>query len=266
MKKFFIIVFWIIAFLYVSTCILVFVYQKDMMFLPSREMRSTPKDANLKEVSIVTSDAIILNGWFIDNKSDKTIIFFHGNGGNISYNQERITLFQSLGVNALMIDYRGYWKSEWKIQKENDIYTDGESAYNYVINYGTKPENIVIWGQSLGGAIAINTAQNKPILWTIIESTFTSLDEKSAELYWFLPTRLMLQFHFKNNEKIRNITSPVLVIHSSEDEMFDVKNGKKLFEIANNPKEFIQTKWSHNGGFSKSYEMYKENLEKFLKK
>lgn len=78
------------------------------MFLPSREMRSTPKDANLKEVSIVTSDTIILNGWFIDNKSDKTIIFFHGNGGNISYNQERITLFQSLGVNALMIDYRGY--------------------------------------------------------------------------------------------------------------------------------------------------------------
>ena len=265
MKKFFIIVFGIIAFLYVSTCILVFVYQKNLILFPSQKIRSLPADTNLQEITIVTSDNIRLNAWYIDNKSNTTIIFFHGNGGNIYNNQERITLFQSLWVNALMIDYRGYGKSEGEIMKEIDIYMDGESAYNYVVQRGTKPENIVIWGQSLGGAIAINTAQNKPILWTIIESTFTSLDEKSAELYWFLPTRLMLQFHFKNNEKIKNITSPVLVIHSSDDEMFDIKNGKKLFDTVKGTKEFLKTNGSHNGWFSQSYPLYKENLEKFLK-
>lgn len=265
MKKFFIWVVLGILVFYIATCVVVFAYQKDLIFLPSQKIRSFPGDTNLKEVTIVTGDNTRLNAWYIDNKSQKTIIFFHGNGGNIYYNQERITLFQSLGVNALMLDYRGYGKSEWKIQKEDDIYQDAESAYKYILELGTKPENIIIWGQSLGGAIAIHTAQNKPIFGTIIESTFTSLDEKSRELYWFLPTQILLQFHFNSIEKIKNISSPVLVIHSEDDEMFDIKNGKKLFDTVKGTKEFLKTNGSHNGWFSQSYPLYKENLEKFLK-
>lgn len=88
--------FGIIAFLYVSTCILVFVYQKNLILFPSQKIRSLPADTNLQEITIVTSDNIRLNAWYIDNKSNTTIIFFHGNGGNIYNNQERITLFQSL--------------------------------------------------------------------------------------------------------------------------------------------------------------------------
>ncbi len=130
-----------------------------MIFFPSREIRSLPRDTNLKEVSIHTQDGIFLNGWFIDNKSDKTIIFFHGNGGNISYNQERITAFNTLGYNALMFDYRGYGKSDGSIVREDDLYIDGEAAYKYVLSRGTRSENIIFWGQSLGGAVAIHTAQ-----------------------------------------------------------------------------------------------------------
>lgn len=265
MKKFFIIVFWIIAFLYASTCIFVFVYQKDLILFPSQKIWSLPADKNLEEVTIVTSDNIRLNAWYIDNKSNTTIIFFHGNGGNIYNNQERITLFQSLWVNALMFDYRGYGKSEGNIEKESDIYTDGESAYNYVVQRGTKPEKIIIWGQSLGGAVAMHTAQWKPIKRTIIESTFTSMDEIAAETYPFLPTSLMLRFHFDNLSKIADIHSPILIIHSSDDEILGIENSKRLFEKANNPKEFLGTRGSHNGGFSQSYTLYKENLEKFLK-
>lgn len=149
----------ILGFLYISLCIFVFFSQKDMIFFPSHTMRSFPQDTNLKEVSIHTQDGILLNGWFIDNKSDKTIIFFHGNGGNISYNQERITAFNALGYNALMFDYRGYGKSDGSIIREDDLYLDGEAAYQYILSRGTKPENIILWGQSLGGAIAIHTAE-----------------------------------------------------------------------------------------------------------
>jgi hypothetical protein len=106
MLKFFIRFLGVIVLLYVTLCGFVFFSQRDLIFFPSREIRSFPRDTNLKEVTLKTQDGINLNAWFIDNQSDKTIIFFHGNGGNIYSNQERITFFQSLGVNALMFDYR----------------------------------------------------------------------------------------------------------------------------------------------------------------
>lgn len=267
MKKFLFIILWIVIFLYISTCVLVYVYQKDLMFFPSREIRSFPRDTNVKEVSIQQkSDDIKLNAWFIDNKSDKTVIFFHGNGGNIYSNQERITAFNTLGVNALMFDYRGYGKSHGSIRKEEDIYRDGEAAYQYVLSQWTKPENIIIWGQSLGGAVAIHTAQWRKISQTIIESTFSSMDSMARDQYWFLPTQLLWQFHFRTIDKITNILSPILVIHSPDDEMIGFHNWKDLYEKANTPKEFLETRGSHNGGFSQSYPLYMEKLEKFLKK
>lgn len=159
MLKFSLKILTILGLLYISLCIFVFFSQKDLIFFPSRTTRSLPRDTNLKEVSFNTQDGVTLNGWFIDNKSDKTIIFFHGNGGNIYSNQERITAFNALGVNALMFDYRGYGKSYGSIKKEENIYKDGEAAYQYILSRGIKPENIIIWGQSLGGAVAIYTAE-----------------------------------------------------------------------------------------------------------
>jgi fermentation-respiration switch protein FrsA (DUF1100 family) len=252
--------------LYVALCGFVFFSQRDLIFFPSREIRSFPRDTNLKEVAIKTQDGINLNAWFVDNKSDKTIIFFHGNGGNIYSNQERITLFQSLGVNALMFDYRGYGKSEGQIHRENDVYLDGEAAYEYILSRGTKPQNIIIWGQSLGNVAAIHVSQWRPLYGTIIESAFVSMDRMASAQYWFIPTHLLLQFHFANIDKVPNILSPTLVIHSREDEMIGIQNGRELFEKLKTPKEFIETHGSHNGGLSQSFVLYKEVLEKFLKR
>ncbi len=266
MLKFSLNIFVILAFLYISLCVFVFFSQKDLIFFPSRTITSLPRDTNLKEISFKTQDGVNLNAWFIDNKSEKTILFFHGNAGNIYSNQERLTLFQALWVNALMFDYRGYGKSEGTIQKEDDIYVDGEAAYQYVLSRGIKPENIIIWGQSLGAAVAIHTAQWKNIARTIIESAFVSMDSMASEQYWFLPTHLMLQFHFRNIEAITNIISPILVIHSRDDEIIAFPNGKTLFENAPSPKQFLETSGSHNGGFSQSYTLYQENIVKFLKK
>ncbi len=251
-------------FVYFLLCIFLFFNQKSLIFFPSKDMDPVPTDSNIQELSFKTQDNIRLNGWFIDNKSKKTVIFFHGNWGNISFNKERIRIFNDLWVNGLLFDYRGYGKSEWIISDETDLYMDGEAAYQYMLSRGSLPENIILWWQSLGGAIAIHTAQSKPVFKTIIESTFVSMDRMAADNYWFFPTHLLLRFHFNNFGKVQNILSPILVIHSSEDELINIQNGIELFQKIKNTKEFLKTTGSHNWWFSESYTLYKVYLQKFL--
>jgi len=255
----------IIVFIYIIFCFIVFFIQENLIFFPSNESFIVPKKTNIEEISINTEDNVKLNAWFIDNKSDKFVIFFHGNGGNIFYNQERIKIFNELHLNAILFDYRGYGKSDGKIQKEDDLYKDADAVYNYLINKNINSKNIILWGQSLGGAIAINLAQNKDIYGAIIESTFYSMNEMANKQYWFLPTKILLKYHFKNNEKISNISSPILIIHSINDEMINFSNGKRLFDEIKKQKTFLETTGSHNGGFKVSYNLYISEIKKFLK-
>lgn len=250
--------------LYIGLCIAVFFFQKNLIFFPSKKVFIFPKEPNLSEISIKTEDNIRLSAWYLDNKSDKTVLFFHGNGGNIFYNQERLSIFNKLRFNAIMIDYRGYGQSDGSIKNEEDLYKDAYAAYKYLTETGgVHPENIVIWGQSLGAAIAIHLAQNKNISATIVESGFYSMDDMARTTYPFLPTSLLLRFHFPSNERIGNIISPVLVIHSIDDEVIPFSNGQKLFEKAKGRKEFLSTRGSHNGGYEKSYDLYISALKKF---
>ncbi len=250
--------------LYIAFCFFIFFTQKSLIFFPSKELFNISKAINLEEIYIKTEDNIKLNAWFLDNKSDKTVIFFHGNGGNIFYNQERLKIFNELHLNAVIFDYREYGKSEGTIQKEEDLYKDADAVYKYVINKTKKPENIIFWGQSLWWAIAINLAQNKNIYATIIESTFYSMDDMASNIYWFLPTKLLSKFHFRNNEKISSIISPILIIHSINDEMIDFSNWKRLFDKVTNQKRFLETNGSHNGGFQESYDLYFSTISTFL--
>jgi uncharacterized protein len=250
--------------LYICFCIFVFFIQKDLIFFPSKIPFDFPELANLEEVFLKTEDNIKLNAWYIDNKSNKTIIFLHGNGGNIFANQERLRLFNDIGINALMIDYRGYGKSDGNINNEEDLYNDANAAYQYIINKGIDSKNILIWGQSLGGSIAINLAQNKEIYAVIVESSFNSMDEMANDKYWFLPIQLLSRFHFRSDQKLTNIHSPILIIHSINDEMIDIANGQKLFNQANEPKFFLKTRGSHNQGLQESYNLYLSTIKKLL--
>lgn len=250
---------------YILFCILIYFNQEKLIFFPSKVNLSYDKKENTKEVSILTKDNIKLNAWFIDNKSDKTVIFMHWNGWNISYNQERIKIFDELKLNAIMFDYRGYGKSEWKIEKEADIYNDAESIYNYLINKWIKPTNIIIWWQSLGWAVAINLAQNKNVHRIIIESTFYSMYDMVIKQYPFLPIKLLLKYNFRNNDKIMNITSPMLLIHSKEDEIINFSNWENLFNKIKSKKEFLETSWWHNSWFGKSYNLYLATIKTLIK-
>lgn len=249
---------------YIFLCAYVFFNQKSLIFIPSKNVFELPKYENLKEITIQTEDGVKLNAWFLDNKSDKTVLFFHGNAGNLFYNEGKIKLFNDLHLNAIMLDYRGYGKSEGSIEKEEDVYKDAEATYEYVINRGTEPKNIILWGQSLGGAVSIDLAQNKNVYAVVVESTFYSMDSMAHNQYWFLPTSLLGRYHFRSDKKITNIYSPILFIHSKNDEMINFSNSQKLFEKANEPKTFQETKGTHNGGLETSYNLYISAITKLL--
>jgi len=202
---------------YVAFCIFVFLNQENLLFFPFRGVFIIPKVDNLEEVYIKTEDGVKLNAWYFDNKSDKTIIFFHGNWGNIFFNRERIKIFNELKINAIMPDYREYGRSGGEILSEQDLKKDADAVYQYVLSKWIKSENIIIWWQSFGGAVAIDLAQNKNIKALVVESAFSSLEEMASSQFPYLPIKFLLKFHFRNDEKISKIHIPVLIIHSIRD-------------------------------------------------
>jgi hypothetical protein len=265
MKRFFIILGSIVISAYLLLCLIVFLFQKNWIFHPVREFRPLPADLVLEDVYFFNKDGIKLRGWFLDNEAAKTVLFFHGNGGNISYGFERLKIFQELQLNALVFDYRGYGQSEGSIEKEADFYADGRSALDFLITQKKiSPAKIIIWGASLGGAVAIQLATEDKFFAVIIESTFSSLDDTAAQQFWFLPTKLLLSFHFNSIEKIKNVQSPLLLIHSETDEMISFSQGKQLFERASDPKDFFAIHGAHTSGFIESLDLYLPRVREFL--
>jgi len=238
-----------------------------MIFLPSKNVTDPPDNMNIEEVFFETEDNLKLHAWYLDNNSNETVLFFHGNAGNLTHRTKQLEVFNELQVNALIFDYRGYGKSEGEIKEEEDLYSDSNAAVNYLLEEkDIDLKDIIIWGRSVGGAIAIDTAQNKEFAAVIIESTFSSVDKMASEQFWFLPIKFLLKFHFSNDEKIGNINSRLLIVHSKDDEMIAFSNGGKLFLEAKEPKTFLEISGSHNYGFQDSYSTYIEGLKVFLDK
>jgi uncharacterized protein len=264
-KKLLTIVLISIAILYIGLCIIVYRYQTKLMFFPDKKMIELQLDATTKSINLQTADGEILGAWYIDNGSKICVLYCHGNGGNISYLQARLPLFAALKVNAIVFDYRGYGNSTGAIEAEKDVYTDAQSAYDYIKNIGFADSNIIVWGQSLGGGVACEVAQNRSIKGLILESTFASMDAMGAEHYGWLPTSYLSKFHFASIDKLQNIHASTLVLHSPQDEVISYKNGQQLYDNANEPKKIITTKGYHNTAVQESYAQYVQEIGMYCK-
>jgi fermentation-respiration switch protein FrsA (DUF1100 family) len=254
---------------YVILIILVAVFQSHFIFFPERRIMATPKLMQLpfEEVAFVTEDNMILSGWFIPRRDSKGVILFcHGNAGNISHRLDSINIFYRLGLSTFIFDYRGYGRSRGKITEEG-TYRDAEAAWRYLVRIKEYPPNdIIIFGRSLGGTIATRLAKHHKPKGLIIESTFTSVPDIAAALYPYLPVRLLSRYQYKAIDYIRDVRSPVLVIHSRNDEIIPFSHGQKLFESAGNPKEFLEISGSHNEGFLTAGKHYTIGLRSFIEK
>jgi fermentation-respiration switch protein FrsA (DUF1100 family) len=191
------------------------------------------------------------------------ILFFHGNAGNISHRLDTLEIFHTLGLSTFIIDYRGYGQSEGR-PSEQGTYLDAEAAWRYLVEQRqVPPERMIIFGRSLGGAVAAWLAQAHPPRALILESTFTSLPDMAATYLPFLPVRSLARFDYNTLARLPDIHCPVLVVHSPDDEVVPYSHGRQLFEAASEPKEFLELRGGHNEGFLIS-DNYQAGLEAFI--
>jgi fermentation-respiration switch protein FrsA (DUF1100 family) len=171
-----------------------------------------------------------------------------------------------MGFSTLIIDYRGYGKSEGEPDEEG-TYRDAMAAWNYLVQErNLLPDSIVILGRSLGGAVAAYLATTVQPRAVILESTFTSIPDRGSELYPYFPARLLARIQYNSLDRMKSLKSPVLIVHSAEDEIVPFSHGQKIFEAAREPKEFLRLSGGHNDANFSFRDLYEEGITDFLKR
>jgi hypothetical protein len=222
--------------------------EKGFIFHPERSNDSATPDVygiEYDDVIFRTGDGLNLNGWFVPGKKPSpdadlhTLLWFHGNAGNINRRLDNIKMmYERVPVNVFIIDYRQYGRSEGKVS-EQGTYIDARAALAYLHSRKEiNREKIIFFGRSLGSAVAVELALNEKCRALILETPFTSILEMGKKLYPFLPLSLLLKTKYDSLAKIRNIKVPILVMHGDKDDLVPFEHGKRLYDIANEPKEF----------------------------
>jgi fermentation-respiration switch protein FrsA (DUF1100 family) len=254
---------------YVGIVVLLAIFQARLVYFPTRGIEATPDSCGLsyEAVTLKASDGTELSGWFVPaNDARATLLFCHGNAGNISHRLDSLLIFHRLRLSTFIFDYRGYGQSQGSAS-EKGTYLDAQAAWDHLVNVRkVPPDHVVVFGRSLGGPIAAWAAKENSPEALILESTFTSLPDVGARLYPWLPVRLISRFRYSTRDHVRQVKCPLLVIHSPDDELIPYALGRKVFEAANEPKEFLEITGPHNGGFLESGKRYTKGLNAFLSK
>ena len=240
-------------------------FERQNVWHPSFEATETPLSNGLEyeDVYYDSSDGVLLNGWYVPCKDAvASLLFCHGNGGNISWRPDSLKQFNSIGLNTFIFDYRGYGKSGGTLSEEG-TYRDAEAAFAW-LKKKTPEMPLILFGRSLGAAIATDLALKVKADALIFESGFTSIPDIGKKYFPFLPVRLLGTIRYDSLSKISKITVPLLVIHSPEDDIIPYAHGKNIFAAAPEPKQFYELKGTHNGGHFDSEKTYLPALRKFI--
>ena len=245
--------------------------QSRLVFMPTREIEMTPDELGLafEDVYLDVAPGERIHAWYVPGPGDgpderPTVLFCHGNGGNISHRLPTIDLLHRLGVNLLIFDYRGYGQSDGQPSEAN-VYDDAEAAWRHLVeDRKVKPERLYLFGRSLGGCVAVELAGRVECAGVILESTITSARDLGQGMYPFMPVRLLVRYKFDSISKIGQLTCPVLVAHSPDDEMVPYQMGLALFEKASEPKQFLPLTGGHNERLYFENEGYLNGLRQFM--
>lgn len=249
--KYIIILLSIVYLIYIFLCLALFRWQNRLIFLPTAMIEATPAELGLPYEDIWLSatnqrgETEKIHAWWLPNESSSDVLLYlHGNGSNISGNLDLAVNFYNLGFSILLLDYRGYGLSEGNFPKEASVYQDAQIAWDYLVqDRGLQPGQIFVYGHSLGGAIAIDLGIRQPQMAGLIsESSFTSILEVAnyhGGLYSFFPTRILINQRFDSLSKVPLLKMPLLFIHGTNDNLIPVEMSKKLYAIANPPKQLL---------------------------
>lgn len=237
--------------------------EENFIYFPDKEVGIYPENYNLiyDDVYFKTEDDLTLHGWFIYGKNtNKTILWFHGNAGNISHRVHNIKeMLNVINVNIFIFDYRGYGNSEGKPSEEG-TYTDSKAALNYLQSRNDIDQNqIIYFGRSLGSAIASSLATKSNPTYLILESPIPSIPYMAKHAYPFLPISKFLKTQYNTIENLQSITKPVLIIHGDKDNTVPLEGAMKVFESANDPKQLyiIQGAGHNDTYFIGGYKYFK---------
>jgi pimeloyl-ACP methyl ester carboxylesterase len=226
---------------YLAVLLYMYLQQRSLQYFPSRE-GTAPGVLGLSGVSehrVPTPDGESIVLWHAEPRPGQpTILFLHGNGGEISNRHERMAFYQSQGLGALFVSYRGYGASTGSISERGFI-IDALTAHDFLRQRGVAPEEIAVIGESLGTGVAVQLAAQRPVAALLLEAPFTAAVDVAAEIYPWLPVRLLMKDQFVSRDHIAKAKAPLLVIHGDADGVIPVEQGRKLFALANAPKELV---------------------------
>ena len=232
-----------LVFFYILLLSVLFLFQRSLLYHPSVDNylkeQVVREPTEIEKVKITTNDKIDLIGWFYnqDIEKFKTILFFHGNAGSLEHRTYKLNHFKNLNVNFLIIAWRGFNGNEGK-PNEMGLYEDARSAIKWLSEKGIKEQDLILYGESLGTGVVVEVSQNKDYAGVILESPFTSMVNMGKKHYPFFPVSLLLKDKFESYKKIKKVSVPVLVLHGKKDKIVPFAMGKKMYELANEPKFF----------------------------
>ena len=260
-----IIFFQILFLVYFLVLVYLYFFQRNLMYHPNENNYSNDElKVNVEKIKVITRDGIDLLGWYHEKnlKKFKTLLFFHGNAGSLENRIHKLNRFGEMKINFLIIAWRGFSGNKGK-PSEKGLYEDGQSAIQWLLEKGLNEKDIIIYGESLGTGIATHLSQNKDFAGVILETPFTSMVDAAKTFYPYIPVNLLLKDKFKNEDKVKNINSPILIMHGEVDQIVPFAMGKRIFEVANEPKFSYFTK--HDNHMMEYDENLLKALNSFLK-
>jgi uncharacterized protein len=227
--------------LYIGLTAVVYFSQRSLMYFPDTA-HTTPAAAGLpqaEEVALTTADGAHIHVWHVAPQDNKPVVlYFHGNGGSLRYRVARFSKLIGAGIGIVAVEYRGYGGDDGA-PSEQGLIADAEAGYAYAAAH-YPPQQIVVWGESLGSGVAVALAAEKPVGRVILEAPFTSALAVGEHRYWYLPVRLLMKDQFRSDERIAKVTAPLLILHGVQDRTVPYAMGEQLFELANQPKHLVR--------------------------
>ena len=253
--------------IYATLCLALFAFQSRLVYFPASELTASPHAIGLayEDVHLESVGGTTVHGWYLPGADDAaTLLFFHGNAGNISHRLDSLRLFNALGLNVLIIDYSGFGRSGGQ-PGEDATYDDARLAWRHLTeSRGVAPERIILFGRSLGAGVATWLATQTSPAGLILESAFTSVPALASTHYPLFPVRWLARIRYDNAARLPLVNCPVLIAHSPDDELVPIAHGRALFALAREPKQFLEMRGGHNSGFLLTGPDYRQGFARFI--
>ena len=237
MNNIFIKSFFLLILIYFVITVVVYFFQRKLLYHPfSPQITGKGLIHNFETINFKTSDNFELKGWFhLKNSNKKTILFLHGNAGNLDNRIDKLNFLGNMDINFLIISWRGYSGNPGN-PSETGLYKDALGGIEWLNKKGISNDRIILYGEALGTAITTEVAQNENFAGIILEAPFTSMVDMGQKIYPIFPVKFLLKDKYESKNKIKNIKSPILVLHGRKDKIVPFYMGEKIFEMANSPK------------------------------